>query len=284
MGAEAPLEPVPLAPVYDPAWSTPPPPLPSPPPAAPPPASGWVVATTPVARVEVAPGLGFASTGRRFGAWLIDWILVLLLIWLVEIPVIATSRPRTDLGIPMVLAAATLAYLVLGGYFVLGWRSRRRATPGMRVFGLQVGNAFDGRTLTLGQTIRRWIGTGYPLYLLTAISAITALAMMASLGLAIVLLLDHRREPDQTRPPRPGREQCCGRADPAGLRHQQQQLDRGDRGGRGRDRVLPVGPPGPALPGRSGEQDPEHRRLARAVADRPLAVGRSAPSAVILSQ
>ena len=173
-----------------PAWSPLAPPVtaPAPPPPSPP-ASGWAVAPpAPVVR-EVAPGLVFASTWRRLAAWLIDWIIALLLTGLVEVPVAAAIRPRSEVGIALTLAVVALAYLVFGGYFVLGWRSRARGTPGMRMLKLQIGNAFDGRTLTVGQAIRRWVSTGYPLYLLTPVPMIADLASLGSLGLGIVLLI-----------------------------------------------------------------------------------------------
>ena len=45
-------------------------------------------------------------------------------------------------------------------YFIAFWTSDGRATLGMRLLKLQVGNAFDGRKLELSQAVRRWIALG----------------------------------------------------------------------------------------------------------------------------
>jgi uncharacterized RDD family membrane protein YckC len=50
---------------------------------------------------------------------------------------------------------------VQAAYFLWFWTGGRRATPGQRVFGLQVGNAFDGRPLTMAQAIARWLAMGW---------------------------------------------------------------------------------------------------------------------------
>lgn len=155
-----------------------------PPAAAPPPPVGWAV-PAPVKR-EIAPGLVFASTGRRFVAYLVDWLLALLLTWLVEIPLVLLTPSSSNLG--TIFSAISFAAVALA-YFTLGWRSRARGTPGMRMLKLQIGNAFDGRTLTLEQAFRRWVAMGYPLYLLWLLPAIAGWAVLATLALWIALVL-----------------------------------------------------------------------------------------------
>jgi uncharacterized RDD family membrane protein YckC len=57
---------------------------------------------------------------------------------------------------------ATLGILVLNAvYFVWFWSGGRRATPGQRVFSIQVANAFDGMPLSVGQAFGRWAATGW---------------------------------------------------------------------------------------------------------------------------
>ena len=51
-------------------------------------------------------------------------------------------------------------------YFVFFWPGGRRATIGQRIFGIQVGNAFDGHPLSFEQALRRWVGLGLFLGLL----------------------------------------------------------------------------------------------------------------------
>ena len=151
--------------------------------AAPPPV-GWVVAA-PVKR-EVAPGLVFGSTGRRFVAYLVDWILTLLLIWLVDIAVVLVAPSGSGLG--TILSAVSFAGVSLG-YLVLGWRSKAHGTPGMRLLKLQIGTAFDGRTLTVDQAFRRWVAMGYPLYLLWLVRPIAGWAVLATIAWWIALIV-----------------------------------------------------------------------------------------------
>lgn len=53
-----------------------------------------------------------------------------------------------------------LGLAVQGAFFVWFWSGGRRATPGQRVFGIQVANAFDGQPLTIGQAFGRWAAMG----------------------------------------------------------------------------------------------------------------------------
>ena len=48
---------------------------------------------------------------------------------------------------------------ISAGYFIYTWTAMR-GTIGMRVLGMQIGNAGDGKTLTMDQAIRRWIFVG----------------------------------------------------------------------------------------------------------------------------
>lgn len=58
------------------------------------------------------------------------------------------------------VVASLLGLAVQGAYFILFWSGGRRATPGQRVFGIQVANAFDGQPLTTGQAFGRWAAMG----------------------------------------------------------------------------------------------------------------------------
>jgi uncharacterized RDD family membrane protein YckC len=184
---------IPTAPAPPPApvdWT--PAPLVAPPaawsdPTPPPPPVGWEVAA-PVRR-EVAPGLVFASTGRRFVAYLIDTIIALLITWLIDIPLVLALGSSSNGGSILVATSIAAAGLTSFAYFALGWRSRARGTPGMRLLKLQIGNAFDGRTLTWDQAVRRWAAMGFPLYLLSIIPAVAGFVSLASLALAITLLI-----------------------------------------------------------------------------------------------
>jgi uncharacterized RDD family membrane protein YckC len=156
--------------------------------AEPPPPVGWA-AMAPAPKVEVAPGIVYASTARRFVAYVIDSLITGIVGYLIAIAIIAAlGSERTDL-IVQGLTVGIMFCAISFAYFVWGWTSGARATPGMRLLRLQVGNASDGRTLTLDQAVRRWIALGDLLAIASAIPALSDLSVLASLGLYIVLLL-----------------------------------------------------------------------------------------------
>ena len=77
----------------------------------------------------------------------------------------AVFSTDTFLGVAITTAIGAL-------YFIASWSGGRRATLGQRLFGIQVGNAFDGRPLRLDQAVRRWLGIGDFLLLLGIIPAL----------------------------------------------------------------------------------------------------------------
>lgn len=132
------------------------------------------------------PGLVFADTPSRVAAYLLDGLLLS----------VAASIPPAVLGL-YDYAASTAAYpepmqrgtfvgvtvftfAVQAAYFLWFWTGGRRATPGQRVFGIQVGNAFDGRPLTMTQAIERWLAMGW---------WVSGLALLPFLGLAVAAYL-----------------------------------------------------------------------------------------------
>jgi uncharacterized RDD family membrane protein YckC len=153
----------------------------------PPQPAGWTVG--PAAPVEIAPGLVFGSTLRRFAAYVLDTFIIGLALYLIYAIMIAVLLKSTVsagvIGLVVVVVGTGMTF----AYFVGTWRSRGRATPGMRLFKLQIGNAFDGRTLTLDQAIRRWVAMGFPLTLLAVIPVLASAAGLANLVLDIVLLI-----------------------------------------------------------------------------------------------
>ncbi|MDP9482540.1 MAG: RDD family protein [Chloroflexota bacterium] len=157
------------------------PPLSSPPPPVywePPGSSG---------RSEVAPGLVFASTPRRFVAYVIDSLVIGVVAYLLSLAVTEATRSRPDSLVAT--WSSTIAYLVISlVYFAWGWRTRSRATPGMRLLKLQLGNASDGRIISLEQAFRRWFGLGEAFSLLYLIPELVFAASILSVAYLIVLL------------------------------------------------------------------------------------------------
>jgi uncharacterized RDD family membrane protein YckC len=145
------------------------------PPASPPgsvpsaPAVLWAQPSSAPSRLEVpgAPGLSFADTASRFVAWLIDSLIVGVIGFIVAAAlgysqttiIRSASSISTNTSVGGVAFAVAFALVGLV-YFVFFWTGGRRATPGQRIFHLQVGNAFDGHGLTPIQAVRRWIGYG----------------------------------------------------------------------------------------------------------------------------
>ena len=154
------------------------------------PAVGW--ATQPSHReVPGAPGLVFADTPSRFVAWILDGIISSILAYLVlvlfAVGLVAVNGTRTSTTTDFVLTVAFV--LVNLAYFVFFWTGGRRSTPGQRLFKIQVGNAFDGRGLTVEQAIRRWLGYGEFLALFVVVASAATVVSLAILIWEIVLLV-----------------------------------------------------------------------------------------------
>lgn len=164
-----------------------------------PPGVGWAP-PSPVVQ-EIAPGLALSGTLPRFVAWWVDGLLLGLLGaiigailgslgWSPVEP--APIDPYGPLDYDALFAADPVGTVLTVGlsalYFVGSWTSGRRATLGQRLLKLQVGNAFDGRSLSFDQAIRRWLGLGEFLVLLALIPGFGAAAGLWFLW-AIVLLI-----------------------------------------------------------------------------------------------
>jgi hypothetical protein len=149
------------------------------------------------------PGLVFADTPSRLAAYVIDGVLLSVLV----------SIPPALLGIydyayasypypePMprgsFIGVSILSFAAQAAYFLWFWTGGRRATPGQRVFGIQLGNAFDGRPLTMSQAIERWIVMGWWL-VLPALLPFLALAVASYVALTVwwvVLVISMIRSP-----------------------------------------------------------------------------------------
>ena len=113
-----------------------------------------------------------------------------------------------------------------------------RGTVGMKVLGMQIGNAVDGKTLTTEQAVRRWIALGAPFSIAQVFNPFPTIGIVLGLaGLHLVHLpavLD-LEEPDQAGFPRRVREHDGREGDPS------RRLI-----GRARPVRPGAGPPGPA--------------------------------------
>ena len=95
-----------------------------------------------------APAIRFAGTLPRVLAWWLDLIIVGIGAGIVAGITGGFAGAATG-DDTMAAAVTTVAFMGLELlYFVGFWTGTSRATPGMRLFNLQVGKAADGRTLS----------------------------------------------------------------------------------------------------------------------------------------
>jgi uncharacterized RDD family membrane protein YckC len=84
---------------------------------------------------------------------------------------------------------ADLAFALTSAvYFGAFWTGGRRATIGQRILDIQVGNAFDGRPLSIGQAGRRWLALGPVIGIAAPIPGLGPWVAVAQLGWALVLV------------------------------------------------------------------------------------------------
>ena len=202
------------------AASTPSPEPPAAPPSGPaprgpPPMPAWTSALTSTAPTPGPAGLFYADVPNRAIAYIIDVILVGIVAVIISIVVFAVFGPPTSVqSIPDTSAILgfrvethtnilpTLIYAVLGiglsaGYFIYTWTAMR-ATLGMRVLGMQVGNAADGATLTTNQAVRRWLALGGIFSLAQTLNSLPLLGLLialASLAWVIFLIVTTAQSP-----------------------------------------------------------------------------------------
>ncbi len=139
----------------------------TPPPAVsdnPPPVSSWA-APTPAA-VPGAAGFVYADVPNRIIALIIDAIVLVIIGvaigMILGIVGLSTGGFGSNAGFEVgVLVYGVLGIIVNAAYFIYSWTAAR-ATLGMKALGMQVGNAFDGKTLTMDQTLRRAVALWGP--------------------------------------------------------------------------------------------------------------------------
>ncbi len=151
----------------DPTTGTPSEPV-APPPVTPPPTSGWAAPPPPV---QAGPaGFVYADVPNRAIAYIIDAIIVGIVVAIVNsivggIGFHAVTIDPTTLAVSInfvgLIISAIVGAAISAAYFIYTWTSMR-ATIGMRILGMQIGNAGDGKTLTMDQAVRRWLVIAAP--------------------------------------------------------------------------------------------------------------------------
>jgi uncharacterized RDD family membrane protein YckC len=117
-------------------------------------------------------GFFYADLPNRMIAYVIDIVLLGLIGLVVTLivggplgGVTTTSSSTNGLSVDVNYVAFVLVAivnLIIGAaYFIWMW-STQRATVGMRLLGLQIGNEADGRSITYAEGFSRWLIIGIP--------------------------------------------------------------------------------------------------------------------------
>ncbi len=112
----------------------------------------------------------------------------------------ATIQPGTlnvSINVVGLIISAIVGAAISAAYFIYTWTSMR-ATVGMRLLGMQIGNAGDGKTLTMDQAVRRWLAIALPSLLaqiLFVIPLIGALLGLVAFGWLIYLIWTTAKSP-----------------------------------------------------------------------------------------
>ncbi len=139
-----------------------------PPPASTPPTAGWAAPPPPVQANSA--GFVYADVPNRAIAYIIDVIIVGIVAAIIGAVLgglslaAATVDPDTlaiEINVVGLIVSTVVSAALSAAYFIYTWTSMR-GTVGMKVLGMQIGNAGDGKTLTMDQATRRWLVIAAP--------------------------------------------------------------------------------------------------------------------------
>lgn len=148
-----------------------------------PPSTSWAapVAPPPMS-VPGAKGFVYADIPNRAIAFIIDGILV----GIVNVILLGIVAGIFGFGVVFAVVALVLGLALGAAYFVYTWTSMR-ATIGMKVLGMQIGNAGDGKTLTMDQAIRRWLVLFAPFTIAQVLQNATGIGIGGIIGLLALI-------------------------------------------------------------------------------------------------
>jgi uncharacterized RDD family membrane protein YckC len=162
-----------------------------------PPPTGWAAPPPPVQAGP--PGFVYADVPNRAIAYIIDAILVGIVAGIIGIVLagegLSTGTFRTgtldfEVNFVGLIVSAIVGAAISAAYFIYTWTSMR-GTIGMKALGMQIGNAGDGKTLTMDQATRRWLVIAAPGILAQVFFVLPALGTLiglVALGWFIYLL------------------------------------------------------------------------------------------------
>ena len=166
------------------------------PPSAAPPVTQEPTWSAPAAPQTVpgAEGFVYADVPNRIVALIIDGIVLFVIYIVLAIPLaiigLSAGMQATRFDIVGSFVLGLIYFGISIAYFFYSW-TRQRSTIGMRLLGMQVGNAFDGRTLTTDQAIRRAVALWgpsvvaqvfYPAPVIGSLLGLLALTLLAPPG------------------------------------------------------------------------------------------------------
>jgi uncharacterized RDD family membrane protein YckC len=162
-----------------------------------PPTGGWAAPPPPV---QAGPaGFVYADVPNRAIAYIIDAIIVAIVAGVIgailggiglSAGTFATGTLNFSVNIAGLIVNAIVGAAISAAYFIYTWTSMR-GTVGMKALGMQIGNAGDGKTLTMDQATRRWLVIALPGILaqvLFVLPALGALIGLLAFGWFIYLL------------------------------------------------------------------------------------------------
>lgn len=164
---------------------------------------------------ERRTGMAYGGTFERVVAYFVDGLVLTLIGALIYVPAaMAGIGPFANLGavysmsygagdgtfplstvvpdagaVAVLLGMALISAAISAAYFVLQWSGPSRATLGMRLLHLQIGDAADGRTITRGQAFKRWLALGGWTGVLSAFPPISGVVSLALLAWELALLI-----------------------------------------------------------------------------------------------
>jgi uncharacterized RDD family membrane protein YckC len=134
----------------------------------------------------------YADLPNRIIAFVID-IVVLAVVNVVVTIVLGAVGLSILNGLAVnylaVLVSGVVGLAISAGYFIYTWTAMR-ATVGMRVLGMQIGNEGDGTTLTQNQAVRRWIAVGGWISIAQIVNPVPLIGSLVGLaGLVYIIFL-----------------------------------------------------------------------------------------------
>jgi uncharacterized RDD family membrane protein YckC len=150
----------------------------------------WDAPVDEARNVPGAPGLIYAGVLPRTVAWLLDLFLIAVLSLVILGVLIALIIGTPDRGDTTLSTITWVGIAVIAAvYFIAFWTGAKRATPGMRVLSLQVGNVETGATLTPDQAAIRVAALGIVMWPLIAVPVIGVVGGFALIVWPPVLLV-----------------------------------------------------------------------------------------------